>query len=197
MSVMANRLLRKEKQKHYSFWCYDLTYFIISLQCLWPWKQEEMDNGRNVWASLFILLGTVSSRTIDSFLILHVGALGNAEYSFIAIAPRSTLARSGSTWKGLIYGPNRTVYHLNWVQTNDLLEIELFGHLTVCKFHHHHGVSLARIFLTLSRYSSLPTIALGRSSMLYPVSVQSYWRSYLPTPPLGQDMTQGQFLSGV
>ena len=22
-------------------------------------------------------------------------------------------------------------------------------------------------------------------------------RSYLPTPPLGQDMTQGQFLSGV
>ena len=23
------------------------------------------------------------------------------------------------------------------------------------------------------------------------------WRSYLPTPPLGQDMTQGQFLNGV
>ena len=23
------------------------------------------------------------------------------------------------------------------------------------------------------------------------------WRYYLPTPPLGQDMTQGQFLSGV
>ena len=23
------------------------------------------------------------------------------------------------------------------------------------------------------------------------------WWSYLPTPPLGQDMTQGQFLSGV
>ena len=23
------------------------------------------------------------------------------------------------------------------------------------------------------------------------------WISYLPTPPLGQDMTQGQFLSGV
>ena len=26
------------------------------------------------------------------------GALGNADYPFIAIAPRSTLARSGSTW---------------------------------------------------------------------------------------------------
>ena len=28
----------------------------------------------------------------------NVGALGNAEYPFIAITPRSTLARSGSTW---------------------------------------------------------------------------------------------------
>ena len=28
----------------------------------------------------------------------NVGALGNAEYPFIAIAPRSTLARSDSTW---------------------------------------------------------------------------------------------------
>ena len=28
----------------------------------------------------------------------NAGALGNAEYPFIAIAPRSTLARSGSTW---------------------------------------------------------------------------------------------------
>ena len=25
----------------------------------------------------------------------------------------------------------------------------------------------------------------------------NYYRYYLPTPPLGQDMTQGQFLSGV
>ena len=24
-----------------------------------------------------------------------------------------------------------------------------------------------------------------------------FWLSYLPTPPLGQDMTHGQFLSGV
>ena len=26
---------------------------------------------------------------------------------------------------------------------------------------------------------------------------KSFMYSYLPTPPLGQDMTQGQFLSGV
>ena len=26
------------------------------------------------------------------------GVLGNSEYHFIAIAPKSTLARSGSTW---------------------------------------------------------------------------------------------------
>ena len=27
--------------------------------------------------------------------------------------------------------------------------------------------------------------------------VMDMWWYYLPTPPLGQDMTQGQFLSGV
>ena len=31
-----------------------------------------------------------------------------AENPFVAIAPRSTLARSGSTWWGPIYGLNRT-----------------------------------------------------------------------------------------
>ena len=33
---------------------------------------------------------------------------GNAEYPFIAIAPRSTQAPSGSPWLGPIYGSNRT-----------------------------------------------------------------------------------------
>ena len=37
------------------------------------------------------------------------GALGNADYPCIAITPRSTLARSGSTLEGSIYGSNRTV----------------------------------------------------------------------------------------
>ena len=60
------------------------------------------------------------------------------EYHFIAIALRSTLIQIGSTWLGPIYGPNGTVWYLNWVQTNDLhniglLEIELFDHLIVCK----------------------------------------------------------------
>ena len=47
----------------------------------------------------------------------NAGALGNAEYPFIAIAPRSSLARSGSTWKGPIYGLNWTngIPMLNWI----------------------------------------------------------------------------------
>ena len=58
------------------------------------------------------------------------------EYLFIAIAPRSTLAQSGNSWYGPIYGSNRTVWHLICVQTNDLielLEIELFDYLSVSK----------------------------------------------------------------
>ena len=63
----------------------------------------------------------------------------------MAYVPRSTLARSGSTWYGPIYESNSTVWHLNcalgplnWVKTNDsckneLFEIELFDCLTVCK----------------------------------------------------------------
>ena len=42
-------------------------------------------------------------------LIVRLQSLGNAEYLFIAIALRSTLAQSGSTW---------TVWYLNLVQTN-------------------------------------------------------------------------------
>ena len=38
-------------------------------------------------------------------------------------------------------------------------------------------------------------------SEMFPVALISFslffFLSYLPTPPLGQDMTQGQFLSGV
>ena len=56
----------------------------------------------------------------------NTGALGNAEYPFIAVVPRSTLAWSVSTWKGPIYGSNRSVWYSNCVQTNDLCKIELF-----------------------------------------------------------------------
>ena len=47
------------------------------------------------------------------------GALGNTKRHFIAIAPRSTLPRRGSTWLGPIYGLNRTngIIMLNWNRT--------------------------------------------------------------------------------
>ena len=53
--------------------------------------------------------------------------------TFIAIAPKSSL-----TWSGNTYGSNRTVWHLNCVQTNDLclielFEIDLFYHLPLGK----------------------------------------------------------------
>ena len=41
--------------------------------------------------------------------------------------------------------------------------------------HHHHVTSPSRISLTLSRHPSLSSIALGKSSSLYPVSAQSCW----------------------
>ena len=46
---------------------------------------------------------------------INAGSLGNAEYLFVAIDLRSTLAQSGSTWLGPIIGSNRTVWHLNCV----------------------------------------------------------------------------------
>ena len=49
--------------------------------------------------------------------------------------------------------------------------------------HHHHGVTLTRISLTLSRHSSLSSIAPSRSSMLHPVSVQSCCRQVLAGHP--------------
>ena len=56
----------------------------------------------------------------------------------MAIAPMFILALSGSTWLGPIYGSNRIVWHLNWVQKNELcsielLEIEPFDNLTTRK----------------------------------------------------------------
>ena len=42
---------------------------------------------------------------------MDAGALENVEYPFIAIVPRSTVAQSGSSWWGPIYGLNRTKLH--------------------------------------------------------------------------------------
>ena len=49
----------------------------------------------------------------------------------------------------------------------------LVGHLMPDPIYHHHHVTLSiRIFLTLSRHTSLSSIAFGRSSGLHPVSTQ-------------------------
>ena len=48
--------------------------------------------------------------------------LGNKEYTFITITPRSTMTRSAKTCLGSIYGSNRTVqsftreHYLNWIE---------------------------------------------------------------------------------
>ena len=60
----------------------------------------------------------------------------NEEYPFIA--PRSILALSGKNWLGPFYRSDRRVWHLNYMQTNDLcqndlLETEPLDNLTVCK----------------------------------------------------------------
>ena len=47
-----------------------------------------------------------------------LGDLGNVKYPFIAIAPRSTLTRSVSSWKGPVYGSNRTKYANKWQMLN-------------------------------------------------------------------------------
>ena len=57
-------------------------------------------------------------------------SLENAEYPFIATAPRSTLTKDSSTWKTLIYGSNRTVWHLNYV----LMLNWIAGNITVFRF---------------------------------------------------------------
>ena len=60
------------------------------------------------------------------------------ECPFIAVTPQLTLTWSGSTWEGPINGSNRSAWDVNSEKTNDswyieLLEIELFDHLTVYK----------------------------------------------------------------
>ena len=47
-------------------------------------------------------------KTIWSWCPSNAGALGNAEYLFIAVAPWYTLSRSSSTLQDPIYGSNRT-----------------------------------------------------------------------------------------
>ena len=67
-----------------------------------------------------------------------VKPFGDVDNLFIVIAPSSTLTWSGSAWLGPNYGKNKTVWHLNCSQANDLykielLEIEQLDHQIVCK----------------------------------------------------------------
>ena len=50
-------------------------------------------------------------------------------------------------------------------------------------YHHHHVILPVWISLTLSHHSSLSSITLGRSSILHPVSVQSFCRWVLAGCP--------------
>ena len=65
-------------------------------------------------------LTSVLDMTLNNLMVRfqQCWALGNAEYPFIAIAPRSTLAQSGSTWWGPFYGLNRTnsILMLKWIE---------------------------------------------------------------------------------
>ena len=50
----------------------------------------------------------------------------------------------------------------------------------------------------LGDQGSIPRQLISKTqNMVLDVSLLNTALSYLPTPPLGQDMTQGQFLSGV
>ena len=46
---------------------------------------------------LFLHINRYKKFTFSGWGTINAGAMRNAEYPFIAIAPRSTLARSGST----------------------------------------------------------------------------------------------------
>ena len=56
-------------------------------------------------------------------------------------------------------------------------------HRAKAVYHHHQFAHLVRIFLTISRQSSLPSIAPGRSSCLHPVSPRSCCRCDLLDRP--------------
>ena len=85
-------------------------------------------------------------KTIWWWSSCDAGALGNVEKTFIAIAPRSTLARKRSIWEGPIYGLNKTncILMLNWivwirtVWLNWIAKIEMF--LTIKLYLHLNSV---------------------------------------------------------
>ena len=68
----------------------------------------------------------------------NAGALGNANHPFIAITPRSTLARSESIQEGPLYGSNRIKYvltlnciNLNW--TDLIIKLNAYDKMNYLK----------------------------------------------------------------
>ena len=55
-----------------------------------------------------------------------------------------------------------------------------------------HGVDCSNV-----NYEQVQVLSSSKSSLFLLLVVEPATWYYLPTPPLGQDMTQGQFLSGV
>ena len=110
-----------------------------------------------------------------SFEVLQ--ALGSVEFLFIAIIPKTTLTQSGSTCLSPINGSNKPFQKLlvldrsTWNQAIKWLLLNKNSYL--------------KPYYCLDYY-------LYRNSWK-----SSYGYHIYPTPPLGQDMTQGQFLSGV
>ena len=114
--------------------------------------------------------------------------LENLEYIYITF--RSTRTQSGCTCYSHLYWPNRNIWSLCvfvtiCVQTKlqylrELLELNINSrnHLTLCE-----QISSVRLKIMLQ-------------TIIFQI-IYIYIYIYLPTPSLGQDMKQGQFLSGV
>ena len=80
-----------------------------------------------------------------------------------------------------------------WFQVTNINSLSLIIASSHHHHHHHHQVAqLARISLSLSRQSSLLSIAPSKSCSLHPVSIQSYCRYVLlGRPTLARSRVKG------
>ena len=101
----------------------DVTNFLKqSFSCWLAWKEcmmciENLVNGLNMGVPLWV---KKTVHGVETHWLSNKEKVLGAVVSKEGHAELSTLAQSDSTWKGPIYGSNRTVWHINRVQTNDL-----------------------------------------------------------------------------
>ena len=112
------------------YFIYNIASTICISSICWGCRIQPTAAGEDL-PLISILLMTLNHLTVR----LQCWSFG--EYG-VLLHCHCSLVQSGCTWIGLLFGSNRTVWHLNWVQTHDLcsvelLEIDLFDHLTVCK----------------------------------------------------------------